>query len=78
MAFLLYFSDDNQIEAGQQNVMEALVDVMLHHKANPRVTENAAGALLNICVYGGLIIPIVFCRAYSNSFLNTYMHDAFL
>ena len=52
IAFLLYFSAENKIKAGQLNVMQALVDVMLQHKADPRVTENVAGALGNICENG--------------------------
>ena len=52
IAFLLYFSAENQIKAGQLNVMQALVDVMLQHKADPRVAENVADALGNICDNG--------------------------
>ena len=45
--------------------MQALVDVMLQHKADPGVAEEAAGALMNICVNGDLIIAIFLCRIFS-------------
>ena len=78
MAFLFYFSDENQIKAGQLNVMQALVDILLQHKVDSRVAKTAAGALQNICMKGDLLITILtifFCRTYS---LNTDMRDAFL
>ena len=50
--FLYSFSDENEIKAGKLNVMQALVEVMLVHKADAGVAANAAGALGNICVNG--------------------------
>ena len=52
VAFLFCFSAENQIKAGQLNVMQELVEVMLVHKADPRFAEKAAGALWNICMNG--------------------------
>ena len=59
MAFLFYFSDENQIKAGQLNVMQALVDILLQHKVDSRVAKTAAGALQNICMKGDLLITIL-------------------
>ena len=57
--------------------MQALVDVMLQHKADCKVAEEAAGALQNICLNGDFFMMIFFCRTYSNCCLNKDMHDAF-
>jgi hypothetical protein len=49
---LLYFTAENQIKAGQLNVMQALLEVMLVHKADANVAQYAAGALRSICANG--------------------------
>ena len=49
---LMFLSAENKIKAGQLKVMKALVDVMLVHKTDAAVAQQAAGALLNICVNG--------------------------
>ena len=49
---VIFLSDENQIKAGQLNVMQALVEMMTVHKANAAVAQQAAGALRNICVNG--------------------------
>jgi hypothetical protein len=54
--FSYYISAENQIKAGQLNVIQALVEVMLVHKADAVVAQEAAGALFNICVNGLLIM----------------------
>ena len=73
MAFLLCFSGENKIKAGKLNVMQALLDVMHQHKSDPRVAEDVAGALRNICVNGGLIITIFLFRIFS-IFLYEYKY----
>ena len=60
MAFLFIFSAVNKIKAGKLNVMQALVEVMLLHKADPKVAANASGALWNITINGDVIMTI--CR----------------
>ena len=49
--------------------MQALVDVMLQHKADPGVAENTAAALFYICINGDLIITIFLCRIFSFLFV---------
>ena len=48
--------------------MQALVDVMLQHKDDPRVAEKVAGALWKICANGNLIITNFLCRIFSMHF----------
>ena len=43
------FSAENTKKAGQVNVMQALVEVMLVHKFDAKVAEKSAGALGAIC-----------------------------
>ena len=59
--FVVFFvSAENQIKAGQLNVMQALVEVMLVHKADANVAENAAAALYNICLNGVWLLTMIF------------------
>ena len=55
---MLYFTAENKRKAGQLNVMQALLDVMLVHKADANVAQQAAGAMLNICANGVLIMKL--------------------
>ena len=48
----IYVSDENQIKAGQLNVMQAFLEVMIVHKADSRVVQTAADALHRICKNG--------------------------
>ena len=48
----IYVSGGNQIQAGQLNVIQALLEVMLVHKADAKVVEKAAYALHQICKNG--------------------------
>ena len=45
-------SAENQIKAGQLNVIQALVEVMLVHKAYAKVAKSAVDALNIICFDG--------------------------
>ena len=47
--FYIYVSGENQIKAGQLNVIQALLEMMLVHKAHAGVLENVAEALHLIC-----------------------------
>ena len=53
---VIFLSAENQIKAGQLNVMQALVEVMLVHKADAAVAQYCAGALLKICLNGVLLL----------------------
>jgi len=66
--FSYYISAENKIKAGQLNVIQVLVEVMLVHKADAVVAQNAAGALRNICVNGFLIMS-----GWSSSFTFEFM-----
>ena len=45
---------ENQIKAGQLNVIQALMEVMTVHKANANISEKAAFALGSICCKNGV------------------------
>ena len=52
----MFLSAENTIQAGQLNVIQALVDVMLVHQADAAVAQSAAGGLANICYNNGILI----------------------
>ena len=62
--FFSFLSAENQLKAGQLNVMQALVEVMLVHKADAKVAETAAAALHNICYNGVWLLTMIVCFLY--------------
>ena len=50
--FYIYVSGENQIKAGQLNVIQALLEMIIVHKAHAGVVDKAADALHYICKNG--------------------------